>query len=266
MTDQVSLPVTFPPGTELPVKGKVEVTNEVHVLVMNAEVPVHITNALLAVELNNNTVKLGAGSSVEVSKGKIEVTNTVKVEGLATSPVAVKNGAGAEEASVNHKKLLVTQGFLRGTIKTKGETTKYLIKVPVLANAILVMESIFASWKEIKIKEKEKIYLKIQIEDVLIEGGPFFTSTLNFFLGEIVGAGEKTMTFEISLLAENAVQNIVINENNIWAALCLPRITAGIGSELNIRLFLNKASPVGTNIATEEKQALSVYTANEGTL
>lgn len=277
MSDQASLPVTFPPGTELPVKGKVEVTNEVHVKVMNAEIPVTVVGEVPVkvtntpkVEVSNTPhvevtnvpeVKLAAASAVEVTKGKIEVTNTVKVEGVATSPIAVTNGAGAGEVSVNQKKLLVTEGFKKVIQKAAGEATKYLVTLPESPNAYFTLESLFFSWKEAKVKEKEKIYLKVEVE-----ANGTITHKLIWLVGEIIGAGEKTMTFESTLAVGNNSTSTVINENNLWISFALPLIHGGLGVPMNVKASMLKASPVGTAITTEAKEYAAVLINNEGTL
>lgn len=285
MSDQASLPVTFPPGTELPVKGKVEVTNEVHVKVMNAEIPVTVVGEVPVkvtntpkVEVSNTPhvevtnvpeVKLAAASAVEVTKGKIEVTNTVKVEGVAASPVALINGAAAGEVSINQKRLLITSGEKRTLLKTVGEATKYTIAIPTSANATWKVQSVFALWEE-KLKEKTAMFIKFEIEDVTEKVLLFFQT---YFMGEVAGAGEKIMKFTVSfmrdacpppLLSVSAIN--VSNENNMWVAYPLPEISGGIGVSLSLKLSILQASPVGTAIKTELKTANTVYITNEGTL
>lgn len=289
MSDQASLPVTFPPGTELPIKGKVEVTggkieisNIPTVIVGNTQLRVvnGIGNILQVEIMNEPAVKVGNEPTVKVGNeptvkvgGEVsaKITNVVKVEGLAASPVSIKNGGvSAEEVSVQQKRLLTTNGEKRLLKKTVGEATKYSIEFPASANSTWQLQSIFALWEETKVAEKSKVYLKIEVEDVTEK---VLIALQTYFLNEVPGAGEKTMSFTVHLAKGNpapilgaAATATVTNENNMWFTGALPEISGGIGVALIVKLTLLKASPLGTAIKTEGKTANSVYISNEGTL
>jgi hypothetical protein len=285
VTDQVSLPVTFPPGTELPVKGKVEVTNNVNVTVTNAEIPVKITNLELPVTVTNTpNVKvtneflethvgqfLGkkVGESIPTTvtneptvKGKVEVTNVVKVEGVATaSQITVKSAAGAEELKINNGRLLVTQGMLLEKFANTILSGIVKVKFPTKEKGTYVVQSIACTFSKASMAEKTA-YIFVMICNGF--GGEELWTT-RLALGEQPGTGAATVSIKVVMLPNVAQSISWINQTtrNCYLIIPLPDITFGPNQETEYQLAVETTGEVGITGTVAGKTTIR---SNEGTL
>jgi hypothetical protein len=338
MSDQTRLPVTFPPGTEIPVTGKVEitagkieVTNTVKVDVVNvptvevtkleqggaAALQVEVTNTptvklsgtskvevtnVSKVELDGGTakvevtnipeVKLNGTSKVEVTgtskvevtnvpkveldggtakvevtnipevkvaSGKIEVTNTVKVEGVtAGSKLKIENGAGAEEASVKEKRLLVTDGLKAVEVVGSVSEETIIFKCPSLAAASYMLQSFYAAFSLEKAKEKSIFTATLTI-DVAGKRQYYFEE----LLGERLGTGEINTNTNVSCAQGLVVQKYsgTTADPHFYYACPMPLIRGGLGLEVEVKMRVS--SSIGS-VKAEEGRLF--YISNEGTL